>query len=302
MLDARFSRRKFIATGTAAAAFSALRSSFAAGKKFSEPLYFQAAAVREDCIKDVAGTLDALKKAGYAGAEWVYMPGLKGAGARGDFGPLADTPPVEFRKMLNDHGMACESAHFWAKNLADDTFSAAMDWAHGMQLNYIVLTSLPAPKTEDDWKANYELMNRLGERIYKDGLRMAYHTDADALMAVNGKIPFDEMTRMMPAETLQHEFDCSAFISAGVDPVEYLKRYPGRFYALHLRDGVKPDTPGKYVNAIPFGTGVLDVKQVLAESRKAKVQRYIVEMQVRPLSGALEAYKSGYSYLRTIEI
>lgn len=302
MLDSRLTRRKFIVSGTAATLLTGVRSGIAATKTFGEPLYFQAAAVREDCIKDLGATLDALKKAGYAGAEWVYMPGLKGAGARGDFGALADTPPLEFRKTLSDHGLACESAHFWAKNLADETFSAAMDWAHAMQLKYVVLTSLPVPKTEDDWKANYDLMNRLGERIHKDGLRMAYHTDADALMPVNGKIPFDEMTRMMPAETLQHEFDCSAFISAGVDPVEYLKRYPGRFYALHLRDGVKPDAPGKYVNAIPFGTGILDVKQVLAESRKAKVQRYIVEMQVRPLSGALEAYKTGYSYLRTVEI
>jgi sugar phosphate isomerase/epimerase len=302
MLDTRFSRRRFIAAGTAAALIPAVKSSFAANKTFSEPLYFQGAAVREDCIKDLPGTLQALRKAGYVGAEWVYMPGFKGMGARGDFAALADTPPAEFRKMLADQGIACESSHFLANALSDTNFSAAMDWAHAMQLKYVVITGLPAPKNEDDWHAIYDMLGRTGERVRKEGFRMAYHTDADALMPSGDKVPMAEMMRLMPDETLTHELDCSAFISAGVDPVEYLKRYPGRYYSIHLRDGVKPDAPGKYVNAIPFGTGVLDVKQVLAQARKARVKSYIVEMQVRPLSGALDAYKTGYSYLRTVEV
>jgi len=295
-------RRRVVKAVAATAALSVVPRTFAKdGHPFTEPLYFQAAAVRDECVKDLPGTLRALRQMGYVGTEFLYLPGFKSL-PRADFGPLAATPPAQLRRILTDAGVACDSCHFQAENFSNTSFPEAIDWAREMQLKYLVITELPSPKSSQDWHQIYDTLNRVGEKVRKEGFLLAYHTDFPAGIRCDGKIPLDEMLRAVPREIMTHELDCAAFVSTGLDPAKYLRRYHGRFFAIHLRDGIKPETPGKYVNAVPFGTGILNFNDIIQAARQAGVRRYIVEMQVRPLSGAMQAYKSGYECLRKLDL
>jgi sugar phosphate isomerase/epimerase len=61
--------------------------------------------------------------------------------------------------------------------------------------------------------------------------------------------------------------DTGHWVRSGVDPVEALKKYEGRTLALHLKDIEKPTVDSRDV---PWGTGIGNVKAVLAELHREK--------------------------------
>ena len=133
-------------------------------------------------------------------------------------------------------------------------------------------------------------------------MRLGFHTDAAVWTRYDGKLAMDEMLRNVPDENCMQQLDLAGVVEHDVDAGAYLTANPGRFYWLHVRDGVKPKEPGAYLPALVPGQGVIDWKKVLTGAKRAGVQSYIVEMQVRPVEGSMDAFKSAYKVLRDLEI
>ncbi len=294
------SRRQFLARTLAAGAL--LGGSYAPEAfAVDTPLLFQSHSLRDWFIRDFSGTLKELRDVGYTGMEITSFHGFKGD-RRGDYGPLTDMPPRDIRKVIDDAGITCESSHFMAQEFEEAGFGAAAEWAQGLKLKYMIATGLPAAKTAAEWQRQFDWMNRVGERVRRAGMRLGFHTDAAVWTRYDGKLAMDEMLRNVPDENCLQQLDLAGVIEHDIDAGEYLTRNPGRFYWLHLRDGVKPREAGAYLPALVPGQGVIDWKAVLRGARQARVQSYIVEMQVRPVEGSMDAFKDAYRYLRALEI
>lgn len=292
------SRRNFLRQSLATAGLLAL-SGMGKAWAFERPLLFQSHSLRDWFIRDFAGTLRELKEVGYSGMELTSFHGFRG-NFRGDYGALTDMPPATIRQIVRDAGLACDSSHFLAEEFADDRFGAAVSWAQSLELKYMVLTGLPAAKSAADWQKNFEVLNRLGERVRAEGMQLGFHTDAAVWSRVDGKLAMDEMLRNVPRENCLQQLDLAGVIERDVDAAAYLRANPGRFFWLHIRDGVKPAEAGAYLPALVPGQGVLEWRGILSGAEAGQVQSYIVEMQVRPVSGSMDAFKDSYRYLRML--
>lgn len=264
---------------------------------FDRPLLFQSHSLRDWFIADFAGTLRELKEVGYSGLELTSFHGFRG-NFRGDYGALTDLPPAVIRKTIEDAGLTCTSSHFLAEEFAPDRFGQAVAWAQGVGLRYMVLTGLPAAGSAAEWQRNFALLNETGERVRREGLQLGFHTDASVWTQVEGRLVMDEMLASVPAENCLQQLDLAGVVEHEVDAGAYMARHPGRFFWLHIRDGVKPEQPGTYIPALVPGEGVIDWASVFRGARDAGVAEYIVEMQVRPVSGSMDAFRRSYEVIR----
>ena len=70
--------------------------------------------VRDDCAKDLPGTLKALAKIGFTGVEFA-----------GYYGHT----PAELKKMLDDNGLKCYGTHVSMEDLTGDKLQKTLDFA-----------------------------------------------------------------------------------------------------------------------------------------------------------------------------
>src|SRR3546814_21194691 len=98
------------------------------------------------------------------------------------------------------------------------------------------------------------------------------------------------------------EIDTGWVAAAGHDPIATLKRYPGRFRLIHMKDIASETVPNyafKQMPAIP-GQGVLDWTALLPAAKAAGVTGWYVE-QEGPFAGPrLDALPANYAHLATL--
>jgi len=126
--------------------------------------------------------------------------------------------------------------------------------------------------TLEDWRKSAAECNRVGERVRKAGLQLAFHNHHFEFAQIDGKLIYDELMKVLDPELVKMQFQV-AVISAGFKAVTYFKKYPGRFISLHLADY---STEKKL--SVPVGQGIVDWKELFTEAKAAGVKNYFVEM------------------------
>lgn len=100
--------------------------------------------------------------------------------------------------------------------------------------------------------------------------------------------------RMFDPELIKMQFQI-ATISEGIDVIDYLAKYPGRYISLHMHDW---DPEQKKI--VPLGKGVINWKKLLKTARKSGISDYgmIVEMETRAPGDPLQDLVLCYNYLQ----
>ena len=291
------SRRTFLAQTAAAAAAAMTPLRLAA---IDEPLGFMLHAVRTRAAADFPGTLRQVAALGYAEVELVSFRGYASPAPRDGFGPLAPMAPSDIRATIRDAGLTVSSAHFKFEEFAPPRFAESVVWAHGVGLEYMTVSDMPAAASLDAWKAHFDTLAALGERLRRDGLRLGLHTQNDLWRTVDGTQVMDALLRQVPADRCAVQLDLSTTQSMGIDAAALLSRHRGRFFAVHLRDAPTPAQPGGYVFSVPLGRGALDLKAIVTAARAAGVTKFIVEMQMQAPADPIDGLRQSADYLRTL--
>jgi sugar phosphate isomerase/epimerase len=90
------------------------------------------------------------------------------------------------------------------------------------------------------------------------------------------------------------EMDLGWIVFAGKDPIEYFNKYPGRFPLWHLKD---MDMIKRH--STEFGKGILDIKKMLDNEKKAGM-KYIFIEQEEYTKNAYESMKEDMAYLKNM--
>lgn len=267
------------------------------------PIGIQLYAVKDALQANPAATLRALRAIGYGEVETA------------GFGPI---PAREFRRLLDDAGLACPSAHlqFDPVNLG-----AAFDEAHVLGVRYAASGSLrallqsdtksgagsPSGMTLEEARRTAALANRIGEQARRAGLQYAYHNhDFEFADQGGGAIGYDLLLQESDPGLVKFEIDCGWMKLGGRDPRAYFARYPQRFPMIHVKDflpaGAQPSAPGApaYPGA-ELGHGMIDYRPILVAAEKAGLKHYFAE-QEGPFTRMtqLEAARQAYEYLRSL--
>jgi sugar phosphate isomerase/epimerase len=282
-------RRTFVAT-LGAAYVAAGRLGAASIQRVGVQLY----TVRDLMGKDFEGTLAQVAALGYKEVE---------------FAGYFKRTPEQVRDILKKVGLTSPSTHIDFATLRDKP-EAAIDASKTIRHQFVVLPWLDdtVRKEPDIYKRVADTLNRAGEIGQKAGIQLAYHNHQFEFVPVDGKLPFDMLLETCDPKLVKIEMDLCWMAVAKKDPLEYFKRYPGRFSLVHVK-GLRPagmtgpEAPGKVV--MPEITDVggqgdaIDWKRIFTQSNQAGIKHYFVEHDVPKVP--LDSLKASYDYVSKLQ-
>lgn len=265
MPNTNLSRRNFLA---AASGLSAATAKLRAARRI--PIALELYSLRQDAAKDLSGTLAAIAKMGFEGIELV-----------GEKGGLQNTTPFGFsakevRKMADDVGLRIFSVHHTMRLLTDDQIEATVEFNQILGNSRIIVAWLGPTKTIQPWYDHARRFNEIAARLRKQNLRLGFHNHAHELVLIEGQRPWDVFCDNTNKEIML-QLHVAAFPAAGLDVVEYIKRYPGRTTSLHLNDHAE----GR--RGVLLGEGSVEWKKLFqAAEQIGGLEVYIIEQESYP--------------------
>jgi sugar phosphate isomerase/epimerase len=278
------SRRTFIRNTSLAVAGTTLFSNnlFASAKKI-ERVGIQLYSVRDAMSKDPSGSLKKLADMGYIHVEHANYINRK------FYGYTAK----EFKKLLADlslqmpSGHTVMTAHDWdtAKNDFTDKWKYTVEDAATVGQRYVISPWLDEAlrKDTDGLKRFMDQFNKCGELCKAHGMTFGYHNhNFEFSTMVGDNNLYDFILKNTDPKLVAQQMDVGNMLGAGGIAMDLLKKYPGRFELMHVKDEIKSTTGGGmdgYDSTI-LGEGVIPVKDVLKEARKiGGTSQFIIEQE-----------------------
>jgi sugar phosphate isomerase/epimerase len=276
-------RRTFIASAAAGAMVS--RFSWAAAEHRIEKIGLELYTVRDALKKDFEGTVSRVAKIGYQEVELAgYFEHMS------NWNPA----PERARQILDADGLAAPSTHVPYTALSPENWPKVVEASAVLGHKYIVNPSIDRnlAKTLDGWKQAAETFNRAGAESLKSGIQLGYHNHVEEFQAIEGKLPYDILLSEADPKLLKMEMDLGWAHEAGVDPLKYFAKYPGRFALVHVKDFTKDR------QMTDVGSGEIDWKRIFAKSDLAGIKHYFVEFD-NPKS-PFDSIQTSYMYLEKL--
>jgi sugar phosphate isomerase/epimerase len=157
------------------------------------------------------------------------------------------------------------------------------------------------------YKRMADTFNKIGAAAKEHGLRFAYHNHGYGLQPVSGIVPFEMMMEATDPELVYLEMDIFWTTAGRVNPINYLKKYSGRYKMLHLKDmkelrffsGDGGD-PSQWIPLFPYmtaaGDGVLALEPLVDVALKTGVDHFFVEQDM--VADPESALGRSYAYLK----
>ena len=279
------SRRTFIKNSSIALAGSTMLSPIVSyGQKSpSHILGIQLWTIKDYMEKDPAATLERLSEIGYKHVEGAGYENRKFYGYQAS----------DFKKLLNDNGLKMQTGHnflgatAWdkANNDFTDEWKNTIEDAASVGMKYVISPGVDESlcKNLDDFKWYMDLFNKTGSLCKKAGLTFAYHNENyEFNHNLDGTRLYDLLLKMTDKSLVAQQIDIGNMYEPGGRAMDYLKRYPGRFFAMHVKDEVKKDTTTQsrevYESTV-LGKGVIDIKNIVAFALKSGTKYLIIEQE-----------------------
>jgi len=276
-------RRNFLRTTVALAAATMISPTFAFAPE-KKVIGLQLYTVRDKIKLDLKSTLEKVAKIGYNSVE--------AAGYNVAEGTFYGMTPKAFSELLNGMGMPLTSSH---TTFELDTAEKVIADAASTGAKYIIYPFL-ADKFRsnlDGWKSTADKFNKMGEIAKKNGIQFGYHNHAFEFEKMDGQIPYDLLLSQTDPSLVTFEMDLYWVTKGGYNPVDYFKKYPGRFQLWHVKDMTKTDD----MFFAPVGSGRIDFSSIFAEKKTAEMKKFFVEQDSFKALDAFESIEMSFKYL-----
>ena len=232
-------------------------------------IYLQLYSVRDDIKTDFNNTLSEVARMGFKGVE----------AANYKDGKFYGLTPEYFKREIETRGMTVLSSHV-GKTLAADVSKTDWDevwkwWetaiaAHkAAGMKYMVIPSMPSPKTLADLKVYCDYFNKIGEKCNAVGMRFGYHNHNFEFAKIEGETMYDYMLQHTDPTKVFFEMDVYWVVRGSASPVDYFNAYPGRFEILHIKDNKELGQSGMVgFDAIFANADIAGVKYIVVEVEK----------------------------------
>ena len=244
-------RRMFLMRGAAASALLT-GTRYLSADPLGLPIGCQTYPVRKSISTDFPGTMKGLRAAGFTQIELCSPYGYA------DFSSLQQYKPQELRRMLNDWGLGCISAH-WAPTELFQKPDESITYAKEFGMTQMAIAALGpfSPKstqTVDDVKRYVEPFNAFAEKAHAAGIVALLHNEGFVSEYIDGKPVYDMMIAELNPATTKLQFQVSSW-QKGYDPVTYFHKYPGRYLSMHCQDWVKDASTKSGFREVPLVRG-----------------------------------------------
>lgn len=265
---------------------SELKSS---GSSFKGPIGLQLYSLRGIMTKNAPAALKQAHDFGFVNVEL--------AGTAGQ-------TPEKFKEMLAQNGLKAISGHWgydrWSKEV-DKVIAEAK--ALGVQYAGCAWIAHKPPFTEAAAREAIEVFNKAGQLAAAAGITFFYHCHGYEFQPASKGTFMDLLISETNPKYVSFEMDVLWVAFPGQDPVAWLKKYPGRWSLMHLKDlkkGVKGDASGKtdLTNDVAIGTGQMNWPAILKAAQETGVKHYFIEDESPTV---LEQIPVSLKYLETVK-
>ncbi len=239
--------------------------------------------------ESISPLLDSLAKLGYTGVE---------AAGYGD-GKFYGLAPEEFKAKVEAAGLKLVSSHvsngLSEAQLDSGDFSGALAWwdeciaAHkAAGTPYMVTPWMGTQKSLEHLQVYCDYLNAVGKKCAEVGIAYGYHNhdyefrkvaDTDVVM-------YDYMVEHTDPAYVFMQLDVYWAMWGHVSPVDYFKRYPGRFKMLHIKDEREIGQ-----------SGMVGFDAIFKNADIAGLECYIVEIERYSYENVLVSAKESIDYL-----
>ncbi len=230
--------------------------------------------VRDAADKDPHGTLMKLAAMGYKEVE-----GYKYAD-----GKFYHWTPKEFKTQLKNIGLRMPSVHTainlqsWNEknNQLSDAMKLSIDAHAEIGVRQLLCPHIDkANRGENDINKLSDILNHVGEACKKNGIQCGYHNHDFEFTKTDGTYMMDTILGRTDPDLIVWEMDLYWVKFAHEEPVDWIKKYPGRITAFHVKDMAR--TAGH--ETIEVGDGMIDFKNIFTHSKEAGVKYFIIELE-----------------------
>lgn len=276
-------RRKFISGAAAAVVLSPLALDLFAtqqGKKIKD-FGFISGIIGKELETDWKGTLKKAASFGYTEIET---------------GNYMGESLEDFLAYLNETGIKLVAGGFEFK-ATDEELEKSLELLKKLKVGIAVVYwpwYTGGPFSLADCKQSAERLNNLGKVCGENGLEFSWHNHDKEFIRMEEGLPFDFLMKNTDPELVKCELDIYWAAKGGVDPVELMKKYAGRYNILHIKDMA----PGEAKDFECPGSGIIDFREVFREAEKQGIRHFMVERDNVP--DGMACLKSAAEYLKKV--
>jgi len=254
----------------------------APAKRIGIQLYSLRDMVKEDGIQAV---LEAVAKMGYKHVETAGY----------DDGKIYGLAPAEFKKMVDDLGMRCTSAHL-GQSITKENEAEVMAWwdkaietYNQVGAKYMVQPSIVIndKTTVDDMKMYCDYFNAVGYKTAAASMAFGYHNhDFEFKYNYDGKTGYDYLLDNVSPNHVFFQMDVYWVMKAGFDPAQYLKDRPSQFKTIHIKDE-------KEIGA----SGEINFQSIFEQMKANNVKDWYVEVEQYTNNDPVASVQQSFDFL-----
>jgi sugar phosphate isomerase/epimerase len=244
--------------------------------------------VRDAMANDAKSTLKALASYGYKSIE----------SFDGEKGMFWGMTPTEFKTYLTNNNLNIKAAHC---NLNVD-FEKKAEQAASIGMEFLIYPWEGPDKKIDDYKKLAEDFNKKGEYLKKMGLKLAFHNHDYTFKKMDGVYGQDTLMKNTQEDLVYYEMDIYWVITAGEDPIKWIKKYPNRFKSCHIKDRIKNVEPSNTNASCVLGKGQINFNSILQVAKQNGMKYFFVEQERYDEGSSMECAKMNAAYMQKIKI
>ena len=214
-------------------------------------------------------------------------------------GKLYGISPEQFKADCAAAGLNVLSTHatrgLSADEIKNHDFTEALKWwdqciathkAAGCK--YIVTPGFGTPKTLAEGQVLCDYHNEIGKKCAAAGIKYGYHTHSHEFQKVEDQVWIEYMLNHIAPENMFWQMDVYWAVMAQQSPVQWFKKFPGRFCLLHIKD--------KYEVG---HSGMVGYDAIFRNAGIAGLEGYVVELEgTDGTIDIMEGVKRSAEYLR----
>ncbi len=297
------SRRDFLKKSTlAVAGGSLLSTSLFVNPPKKKLLGLQLYCVRDEMKADPLATLKELAKIGYKYVEHADYVDRKFYG----------WTPQEFKKVLKDLGMKMPSGHtvlnmskHWDATKKDftDSWKYTVEDAAYMEQEFVISPSMDSKvrQSREALMHILEAFNKSGELCKKSGMKFGYHNHHFEFNEKHGdETLYDIILNNTDPNLVMQQLDTGNLYNGGAKAIDIVKKFPGRFESLHVKDEIKsPDGSHEKYESTILGAGIVGVKEVIDICRDSGgTIHFIIEQESYQGKAPIQCMKEDYEVMK----
>jgi sugar phosphate isomerase/epimerase len=232
------------------------------------PLSLQLYSVRGDCQKDFDAALRQVSEMGFAAVEFAGYYNYEGK-------------PSELKQRLDILNLKVSGTHIRTDTLRPAAIQKTIDFHRQIGCSFLVVPSEPDATNPEKVKPFAETLNQAAETLKPFGMACGYHNHS-AEMKKEGDKTFWEILADQTTKDVILQQDCGWTRDAGRDPIEFIKKYPGRSRTVHFKPTVLAGDEGKKPI---FGQDSLDWAPIYRACASVGGTQWIVLEQEKYLEG-----------------